>query len=448
MASVRKEQIKLGALFHPTGNHIAAWLHEGAQIDAGTNFTHYKELAQTAEAAKFDLIFFADAQATRDGNLEALSRWPQYMVFFDPLTLLPALAAVTAHIGLVSTATTSYNEPYQIARKFASLDHISGGRAGWNIVTSGNASEAYNFGRDVHFDHTARYERAREFVEVVKGLLDSYADDAFLRDRESQRYFDPRKLHRLDHVGDYFRVRGPLNMARPPQGYPVLFQASASVTGTSLAAQHAEVVFTPLHSLAQGQKFYRELKNAAVGAGREEGDILIMPGLNVIVADTRREADEKIEYLQEKIHPAIGKELLSNVFGGIDLSDCDVDQPLPEKYISAEERRTNPRYAYLFERELTLKQMYEEYGIGRGQHVVKGTAVDVADEIQSWFENYAVDGFLIQPAVLPCELNEFARLVVPELQDRGLFRSAYTGTTLRENLGLKRPERQDFERRG
>jgi alkanesulfonate monooxygenase len=229
----RQRFLKLGAFFHPTGHHVAAWRHEGAQIDAGTNFPHYVRLAQAAERAKFDLVFLADAVATRDGNLEGLSRWPQYMAYFEPLTLMSALAAVTSRIGLVMTATTSYNEPYHIARKFASLDHISAGRAGWNVVTSSNASEAFNFGRDEHIAHAERYDRASEFVQVVKRLWDSYDDDAFVRDRASGRYFEPSKLHILNHKGTHFSVRGPLNVARPPRfslrHYTILRRARPSI---------------------------------------------------------------------------------------------------------------------------------------------------------------------------------------------------------------------------
>src|SRR6516225_192095 len=236
--------MKLGAFTHPTGNHVAAWRHPGAQADAGTNVDHYIAIAKTAERAKFDLVFLADAVATRDGNLAALSRWPQYMAYFEPLTLLASIASVTKRIGLVSTATTSYNEPYNIARKFASLDHISHGRAGWNVVTSANKSEAWNFGRAEHYEHGERYERAVEFVEVVKGLWESWEDDAFIRDRSTEIYFDPAKLHTLNHEGQHFKVRGPLNVARPPQGHPVLFQAGSSEAGRESAARFAEGVFT------------------------------------------------------------------------------------------------------------------------------------------------------------------------------------------------------------
>jgi N-acetyl-S-(2-succino)cysteine monooxygenase len=435
----RQRFLKLGAFFHPTGHHVAAWRHEGAQIDAGTNFPHYVHLAQAAERAKFDLVFLADAVATRDGNLEGLSRWPQYMAYFEPLTLMSALAAVTSRIGLVMTATTSYNEPYHIARKFASLDHISAGRAGWNVVTSSNASEAFNFGRDEHIAHGERYDRASEFVQVVRRLWDSYDDDAFVRDRASGRYFEPSKLHILNHKGTHFSVRGPLNVARPPQGSPVLFQASASDAGKDLAGQIAEVLFTPLHDLEKGQAFYRDIKNKAVQYGRTWGDVIIMPGLNPIVGRTRDEAIEKERYFQSLIHPDVGKELLSNALGGVDLSDVEVDKPLPDGIISSEDRLSNPRFSYLFREKLTVRQMYEKYGGARGQRTVVGTADDIVDQMERWFVGRAVDGYLIQPPHLPAGLDEFIEHVIPRLQQRGLFRTEYEGSTLRENLGLKRP---------
>jgi len=250
-----------------------------AQIDAGTNFRHYVEITQTAERGKFDLMFVADAVAVREGKLAALSRWPQYMAYFDPLTLLPALAAVTSRIGVVGTATTSYNEPYHIARKFASLDLISNGRAGWNVVTSSAVNEAQNFGREQHYAHDERYDRANEFVEVVKGLWDSWEDDAFLRDRATGRYFDPTKLHALNHKGKHFNVRGPLNVARPPQGHPVIFQAGSSEAGRDSAARFAEGVFTPQHTLAGAQDFYRDLKGRMKKYGRPPKASKFWPGL-------------------------------------------------------------------------------------------------------------------------------------------------------------------------
>ena len=306
-------------------------------------------------------------------------------------------------------------------------------------MTSSNASEAFNFGRDAHFGHGERYQRADEFVSIVKRLWDSYDDDAFVRDRACGRYFEPSRLHFLNHRGKHFTVRGPLNVARPPQGYPVLFQASASDTGKDLAAKIAEVIFTPLHDIEKGQAFYRELKDHAVRFGRSWSDVIIMPGLNPIVGRTRAEALEKQRYFQSLIHPDVGKELLSNALGGVDLSDLDVDEPLPDHIISSEDRKTNPRYSYLFKETLTVRQMYEKYGGARGQRTIVGTGEDIADQMEQWFTERAVDGYLIQPPHLPAGLDEFIDHVIPILQDRGLFRTEYEGATLRENLGLRRP---------
>ena len=437
------EMMKLGAFFHPTGNHVAAWLHPEAQIDAGTNFKHYAKLAQTAERSKFDLMFLADALAVRDGKLAALSRWPQYMVYFDSVTLLSAIAAVTEHIGLVATATTSYNEPYNIARKFASLDHISGGRAGWNVVTSSNLSEAHNFGREAHFEHDERYDRAIEFTEIVCGLWDSWDDDAFVRDRATGRYFDPAKLHVLNHKGKHFAVRGPLNVARPPQGRPVIFQAGSSEAGRELAARTAEGVFTPQHTLAGAEEFYRDLKGRMARYGRPPEALKIMPGLNAIVGRTAKEADEKHRYLQSLIHPDVGLELLSNALGGFDLSEYDIDGPLPDipDHWGVVTGQTSLRNVVGWARQegLTIRQLYERFAGARGQCTLKGSPVEVADDMEKWFLGYGVDGFLVQPAYLPGGLDDFVDLVIPELQSRGLFRSKYEGGILRDNLGLKRP---------
>ena len=439
-----QRQMHLGAFFHPTGHHIASWLHPDAQADAGTNFQHYVQLAQISEAAKFDLMFLADAVATRDGKLEALSRWPQYMAYFEPITLLSAIAGLTSRLGLVCTATTSYNEPYNIARKFASLDWISGGRAGGNVVTSANVTEAYNFGREAHFAHGERYDRAQEFVEVVRGLWDSWDDDAFPRDRASARYFEPAKLHYLHHKGENFSVRGPLNVARPPQGHPVIFQAGSSEPGRELAARTAEAVFTPQLTLAGAQAFYKDLKGRTAKFGRSPGDIKIMPGLNPIVGRTAAEAEEKHRYLQSLIHPDVGLELLSNALGGYDLSNCDLDGPLPAELFAMDATNagvTSFRNVISWAREehMTIRQLYERFAGARGQRTLKGTAVQIADDMEQWFVERGVDGFLIQPSYLPGGLEDFASMVIPELQSRGLFRTEYTGTTLRDHLGLKRP---------
>ena len=439
---VQRRQMKLGGFFHPTGNHIASWLHPGSQVDAGRNFRHYVEITQTAERAKFDLIFLADSLATRDGNLDALKRWPQYMSYFEPTTLLSALAATTSHIGLVSTATTSYNEPYNIARRFASLDLISGGRAGWNVVTSFNPAEAFNFNAEALMDHEERYERALEFVDVCKGLWDSWDDDAFVRDREQATYFHAEKLHALHHQGKHFKVRGPLNIERPPQGYPVLAQAGASPTGKDFAARIAEIVFTPLHTLQQAKSFSEELKTAAQSHGRDPDDIKIMPGLNTIVGRTDEEAEENHQFLQSLIHPDVGRQLLSSALDDIDLTPYDVDGPLPY-HLMAAPRPGSPNQRVLDKAKAenwTIRQVYQWYGGARGQRTLKGSPQTIADQMEDWFSKEAVDGFLIQPAHLPGGFDDFTRLVVPELQKRGLFRTEYEGKTLRDNLGLKRPQ--------
>ncbi|MCS0503992.1 LLM class flavin-dependent oxidoreductase [Ancylobacter mangrovi] len=429
----------LGVMVHPTGNHVASWLHPQAQIDAGTNFEHYVEVAQIAERGKLDFMFLADAVATRDGNLEALSRWPQYMVFFDPLTLLAGIAARTSHIGLAATITTSYNEPYNVARRIASLDHMSGGRCIWNIVTSANLSEAYNFGREEHYGHEERYERAAEFVDVVTGLLDSWDDDALVRDRASQRYFDPEKLHFLRHKGEHFSVRGPLNTSRPPQGYPVFALASASETGKELAGRVAEIVFTPLHNLAQGQALYQDLKARAARFGRRPEDLKVVPGLNPVIGRTRKEAEEKFDYLRSLIHPDVGKELLSNALGNLDLSPYGPEDRLPEATVDQLMATNNPRFKAFLSKERTIREMYEIYAGARGQRTILGSPSEIADEMTYWFREQAVDGFLVHPSVFPTHLEEFVDLVIPELQERGVFRTEYTGKTVRENLGLTRP---------
>jgi alkanesulfonate monooxygenase len=396
-----------------------------------------------SERAKFDLMFLADALAVRDGNLEPLSRWPQYMAYFEPITLLSGIAGLTERIGLVSTATTSYNEPYNVARKFASLDHISGGRAGWNVVTSANISEAFNFGREAHFEHGERYDRALEFTEVVFGLWDSWDDDAFLRDRTTGRYFDPAKLHTLNHKGEHFSVRGPLNVARPPQGRPVIFQAGSSEVGRELAARTAEAVFTPQHSLEGAQAFYRDLKGRMAKYGRSPDHLVIMPGLNPIVGRTRRAAEEKHQYLQSLIHPDVGLELLSNALADFDLRPYDIDGPLPEAAFNVTPKGSTTSFrnvlSWAKEENLTIRQLYQRFAGARGQRTVIGTAADIVDQMQEWFDNRGVDGFLIQPSHLPGGLQDFIDLVIPELQERGLFRTEYNGTTLRDHLGLPRP---------
>jgi alkanesulfonate monooxygenase len=427
--------------FNHTGHHIASWRHPKADADAGINIDHYVRLTQTAERAGFDFIFFADSAATAERRPRSLARSAQYTAYFEPLTLLSALAMMTKHIGLVSTATTSYNEPYHVARKFASLDHISHGRAGWNVVTSGNASEAMNFGRDEHYEHEARYLRAREFVEVVQGLWDSWDEDAFPRDKESGIFLVPEKMHHLDHAGQHFKVRGPLNVPRPPQGYPVIFQAGTSQAGRELAAETAEAVFTSELTLGAQQDHYDDVKKRMARFGRRPDQMKILPGLTAVVASTEKQAKEKWDYLQSLIHPVVGLDYLSMLLG-TDLSGVDPDAPFPDIKMgkTVQSQGMFDSVVGTARREkLTTRQLWERLAGSRGKATMIGSTIEVADEMQRWFEAGACDGFIMQPSYLPGELDEICELLVPELQSRGLIRVGYDGGTLRDNLELDRP---------
>ncbi|WP_027211315.1 LLM class flavin-dependent oxidoreductase [Burkholderia sp. WSM2232] len=442
-----QRQIKLGAFLMETGHHIAAWRHPQAHATAGLDFAHYAELAQIAERAKFDTIFFADSVGVRDTDLASLSRTAR-ADHFEPITLLSALSAVTRHIGLTATVSTSFNEPYNVARKFASLDHLSAGRAGWNLVTSSSEAEAHNFSLDHHFDHPLRYERAREFYDVVTGLWDSWEDDAFVRDKSSGLYFDPAKLHALNHRGTHFKVKGPLNVARAPQGWPVVVQAGASEAGRELAAQTAEVIFVAHQTLDEAQSFYRDVKGRLGKYGRHADDLKIMPGIFPVIGRTQQEADEKFEALQSLIHPVVGVSLLSKMTGGVDLSSFPVDGPVPDLPETNGGRSRQRLLLDLARREnLTIRDLYLRIAGARGHQQVVGTPQSIADQLQQWFEEGAADGFNIMSPWLPGGLVEFADQVVPELQRRGLFRTEYEGRTLRENLGLRRPaNRHTLER--
>lgn len=436
-----KRMMRLGAFFMHTGHHVTSWRHPDAQADAGINFRHYAEIAQTAERAKFDMIFLADSARVRTGHIDAVSRSAQYVGNFEPLTLLSAIATVTEHIGLVATASTSYNEPYHVARKFASLDWISNGRAGWNIVTSTGSNEAQNFGREAHYGHEERYDRAREFTNVVLGLWDSWEDDAFIRDKDSGLFFEPDKMHVLNHRGKHFAVRGPLNVPRSPQGYPVLIQAGSSDTGRGLASEFGEAIFTAYLTLAESQDFYADVKARAANLGRNPDQIKVLPGLSYMVGRTEAEAQEKFEHLQSLIHPMVAREVLSMTLGGVDLSSYPVDGPLPELPVSNEGSQSSFRTVTKLARDenLSIRQLGMRLAAGRQRHHVTGSAEHIVDVMEEWFTHGAADGFNILPPYLPGALDDFVDLVVPELRRRGLFRTEYEGTTLRENLGLPRP---------
>jgi len=443
--SKAKRQIKLGAFLMETGHHIAAWRHPDAYPAGGLDFSHYAELAQIAERAKFDAVFFADNVGIRDTNLASLSRTAR-ADHFEPLTLLAALSVVTKNIGLIATVSTTFNEPFNVARKFASLDHLSGGRSGWNLVTSASETEALNFGFEQQPAHAVRYERAREFYDVVAGLWDSWEDDSFIRDRESGIYFDPDKLHTLNHRGKHFKVRGPLNVARSPQGWPVVVQAGASDAGRELAVQTAEVIFVAHQTLDEAKAFYQDVKGRLTKYGRQPDDLKIMPGIFPVIGKTHDEARAKFNTLQDLIHPDVGLALLSKMTGGVDLSKYPVDGPLPDL---PETNGGQSRQQLLFDlarrENLSIRDLYLRIAGARGHQQVVGTPESIADQLQQWFEEEGADGFNIMSPWLPGGLTEFAELVVPELQRRGLFRTGYEGTTLRENLGLPRPANRHAE---
>jgi alkanesulfonate monooxygenase len=433
--------MRLGAFFNPTGHHVASWRHPRAQADAGINFQHYVEITRTAERAKFDMVFLADNVCVRDASMEAISRSAQYIANFEPITLLSALSAVTSHIGLVATASTSYNEPYHVARKFASLDHLSGGRAGWNLVTSGQEAEAKNFGREKHYQHGERYERAREFARIVIGLWDSWDDDAFVRDKESGQFFRPEALHPLNHTGENFSVRGPLNVPRTPQGRPVIVQAGGSEDMIAVAAEFAEVIFCAPLTLDAAQKFYGELKGRVAGYGRDPEQVKIMPGLSAIVGRTEAEAQERYEYLQSLIHPIVAREILSLVLGSVDLTPYPLDGPFPENLPKSNASQSTYQYVIDMARKenLTMRQVALRVAGARGKSVVRGSPQQIADHMEEWFRKDGCDGFNLMPPFLPGGLDDFVELVLPELRRRGLFRTEYEGRTLREHLGLARP---------
>ncbi|HEY4924815.1 MAG TPA: LLM class flavin-dependent oxidoreductase [Roseiarcus sp.] len=437
-----KRQLHLGAFMRPTTIHTGAWRFPGAYPDANFNLAHLQGFAETLERGKFDAFFMADHLAVLNMPLEALKR-SHTVTSFDPLTLLPALAMTTRNLGLIATASTTFEQPYLIARRFASLDHISGGRAGWNVVTTSNPDAALNFGFEEHLEHDERYRRAREFFDVVTGLWDSWADDAFVRDVDSGIYFDPARLHVLNHKGPYLSVRGPLNIARPIQGWPVVVQAGASEAGRQLAAETAEVVFAAGSRLADGQAFYKDVKSRMEAFGRDRDHLKILPGAFVVVGSTVEEAREKRARLDSLVHYESAIASLSIALGH-DASRFDPDAPLPEIPETNASQSARERVIALGRRDgLTVRQLAQRLGGYAGLAFV-GTPQTIADEMEEWLIGEGSDGFNIMFPFLPAGLDDFVDLVVPELQRRGLFRREYEGATLRENLGLPRPDNRFF----
>ena len=440
-----KRQIKLGAFIPTTSQHAAGWRHPESRPQDHLNIDYAIELARTAEKGLFDAYFLADGLSVSWGNAKEGQRGlGDKAVGFEPVTLFAALSAVTQNIGFIATASTTYEDPYILARKYASLDHISKGRAAWNVVTTASADTARNFGLEKHPDPKTRYERADEFIEVTQKLWDSWEDDAFLYNKESGQFFDVSKFHEPKHQGKYFKVEGALNISRPPQGYPVIVQAGQSENGRELAGKYAEVIFTAQQNLADAQEFYRDVKSRLLKYGRHADDLKIMPGVSIFVAKTEQEAQEKYQLLNSLIHPKVGLSLLSGLSGGINLEKYDLDAPFPKledadiNFSSRQQMMIDIARKHNF----SIRQLYEYIASARGHWTLVGTPEQVVDQLQNWFENEAADGFNILPPTTPAGLNDFVEFIVPELQRRGLFRTEYEGKTLRENLGLKRPENQ------
>ena len=429
----------LNLFIQSRGHHEASWRHPLASPLALTDVRYYQDMACRAEAGLFDSIFLADQLALGDDVAHAGRSW------LEPITALAALATVTSRIGLIATASTTYTEPYNLARQYASLDHISGGRVGWNIVTSWLAAAARNYGGTGQVSHADRYARGEEFMAVVKGLWDSWSDDAVLDDRATGQYARSNGIAPINHEGVYYRVAGPLNLPRGPQGRPVFVQAGSSDTGRRFAARHAEAVFTAQMEKATAQEFYAALKRLAAAEGRAPDQMLILPGLSPLIASTEAEAQRLSRELADLTDPEVGRKRLSGRFGGHDFSHLPLDTPLaPEDFpdpgtVEAARSRTEVIVGLVRRERMTLRQLLAYLAGARGHYTTAGTPEQIADLIEDWFNDGAADGFNVMPPIFPAMLDAFVAEVIPLLQRRGLFRTEYAGETLRAHYGLARP---------
>ncbi|KAA6044201.1 LLM class flavin-dependent oxidoreductase [Pantoea sp. Bo_7] len=431
-----KRELRLGTILHGASGNMSAWRHPAAQADASISFDYARKIARKAEAGKLDFLFVADGLYINEKSI------PHFLNRFEPLTLLSALAAVTEHLGLVGTVSTSYSDPFTIARQFASLDHLSGGRAGWNVVTSPLEGSAKNFSRQQHPEHALRYRIADEYLQVVKGLWDSWEEGAFVRDKRSGQFFDPAKLHTPDHCGDFFQVQGPLNIERTPQGRPIIFQAGASGDGRRLAARHADAIFTHHATLEEAQAFWRDVKQQLAENGRAADDLHIFQGVSVIVGDDAADVEQQYQATAQLVSVPDALNYLGRFFDHHDFSRYPLDEPFPELgdigqnsfRSTTDEIKRNARV-----RGQTLRQAALEAATPRP--LFHGTPEQVADGLQHWFEQKAADGFIIQGGT-PDTFERFVDRVIPLLQARGLSRRDYPGTTLRASLGLQTPENQ------
>ncbi|WP_029349654.1 LLM class flavin-dependent oxidoreductase [Bosea sp. 117] len=438
----RQDRLKLGTFVYTFGYNPAGWLHPASDVNGANDIRHLAKVARMSEEAKFDFMFIADSPAAAIGDPEALCRLPTKMNRFEPLTLITALTQSTSRLGFVATASTSYYEPYNIARIFASIDHLSGGRSCWNVVTSDHDETGYNFNREGLDPHALRYERGKEFVDVVFGLWDSFEPDALLLDRQSGVYYDKDKLHTLNHKGKHFQVRGPLNIAATPQGRPVIAQAGGSEAGIELAAETAELVFSLASNLERSRDFYATLKGRMAKFGRAPDDLKVMPGVVLNVGRTEAEAREKVEFLANALHPDVGRTMLAE-FLEADLTGVPLDAPFPKDRLPAAPKGSKALFDELTDFVMKghtvgeLIRLFSEKHTGNG---ITGTPKVVADFMEEWFESRAADGFILMFPTLPSALEDFVELVLPELRRRGLFREEYEGTTLRANLGVSLPE--------
>ncbi len=435
-------QKKMSLAVIPNGAGYA-WRYGDGKATEKLDFNFYKQAAQAAERGLFDIVFIADSYGIREDRvgLSAL-KGLSHVLSFEAFTLISALAAVTEKIGLVATASTSYNEPYHIARKLASVDHLSKGRAGWNIVTSTIDAEAYNFGLDDPYSNTVRYERAEECLEAAEKLWDSWEDDAVVCDRATNVYFDDAKVHRVNHRGKHFKVRGPLNLSRPPQGYPLICQAGASESGWNFAARKADVMYGKAIALSEAQRFYAEVKGRMAKYGRQPSQLKILPGLMAVVGKTEKEAREKFRAVQDCLTEPEGRGLLVHLLPGIDLSGVGMDEPIPD---TPEIEQATKRFRIFLSRDgrrLTVREAIDYVSAAIGHLALIGSASQVADEMVRWVNENGADGFNLMPQTVPGGLEDFVNFVVPELQERGAFRTAYEGDTLRERMGLARPANQ------
>ncbi|SDD29535.1 LLM class flavin-dependent oxidoreductase [Belnapia rosea] len=439
-----RRQLRLGAFLYTPGSHSAGWRHPDAVPETDMDFAWYVRMARTAERGLIDTVFFQDTAAVNgSANLDgagAIRPRVSRQVYLEPVSLIAALAAVTTHIGLISTATTTYSQPYDLARRFATIDHISGGRAGWNLVTSQIEDEAGNFGAERHMDHALRYERAEEFWDVVTALWDSWEDGALLRDKASGVYIDGDRLHFQHHEGRHFKVRGPLNLPRTPQGRPVISEAGSSEAGKRLAARTADLVFTAQTVLEEGRAFRDEVRALATGFARDPDDVKILPGLMTIVGRTEEEAQAKLAVLQSLISDEAAMRLLARLCGDLDIYAYDPDGPLPPLPPSNAAKARQQLIVDLARKEgLSIRQVARYLGTSLGHQLQVGTPAQIADRMQEWLEEGACDGFNLMFPHFPRPLEDFVELVVPELQRRGIYRTGYEGRTLRENLGIPVP---------